>query len=201
MTISRATSGFGTAIVEEDTILFGGSHRIVVPRYSDLSITAGSGQTMVAAFRGWAATTSGRIISSENATTFDGNGIYYDATPTVQHRTDDGTTISQGSGTPTNYQRHTFVAAHVNGDQERYLDGVSVDTDTDTLSSTIPGDQLWVGDTPTSRAYRGEFFGAAVLSKRVTDTEAQAIHNEFHIALPVGVAATGYTTGFDEGFF
>jgi hypothetical protein len=67
-------------------------------------------------------------------------------------------------------------------DHEIYQDGVSLDTDATSITSTTSADNLRVGGSTASPADVMAVHAVAVLSKRVSDSEAVRISDELEAA-------------------
>lgn len=182
VTINRATSGFATAVVKQPCVAFGDNHYIAFPydaAISEIPLTAATSVRLHQTAAGF-----DRIVNSQIDATQDGWSLQLNGTSNqVVGRLDDGTTIGTVGNAATNMttsSRASITAAWANGDQEFYVDGVSKETETVAFGSVDVGGSVTIGarGDATGLLACAEMFSVAVLSKRVTDAEALAIHNE-----------------------
>lgn len=179
--ITRATSGFATAIVTQDVVLFGGSHNIVIPYISALStmpLTVGLSGRIHNNTTSWRHyfSTDGVATAMWRFTRHSTNARFYMAL-------NDGTTgvsIGDNADNITYSTKFSSIAAMVSGDQEHYSDGASTETSSATLTSLDGGDDLWIGADPDGGddADCFEWVSGFVMSKRATTAEIVQIHNE-----------------------
>jgi hypothetical protein len=184
VTINRATSGFATAIVKAPVALTGDSHYVQVPHHDSLDADP------VSVFLSCAMhdedNTWKPLLTKKNSINATEVGYMIQ-----RHSSNDRYYLNVGDGTSqanlgnassgfTNSTRTTISAAIEPTDMEFYLDGVSKDAETPALSSIANTENLVVGADGAlfNTTGPGEIFALAVLSKRVSDAEALAIHNE-----------------------
>jgi len=208
VTINRATSGFATEIVKAPIWLHGGSHHLQIPSDPVLfpDISAGEELSAAASLRVHAvASGSGRLIGAMNTGTSTGWEVRRQSNASrYQIDANDGTdaiALGDNADNFTESTEFTFVGALGDGDHEAYTDGASRET-----SASVAVDDL---DGSIASVYVGARNGAsapvkcvavysfAILSKRVSDTEALALHNEL---FSVYAAWFGFNDGFDDGF-
>lgn len=182
VTIDRDTSGFATAIVTAPVVIYGGNHSIIVPNHSSLetfpfSVAASLRIHDVVAWTGY--------ISMDGGGSDDGWRLQnFNGVDSVYFRLDDGTT-ALGMGDSASYgytadSQFVSIGAFDSADQEYYMNGVSQESATTSLTSVVEGNNLDIGalNSQTNEADTFEFFGIAIFDARVTDSQAARIHEE-----------------------
>lgn len=202
VTINRATSGFATEVVKAPVAITGESHYIQVPydaAISDFPLTAALGFRLHSTTSTWF-----KMLTNETSSvTQDGWAIQkHDSNERVYGRADDGTSeigVGDASDNITYSTRSTFVFAAAAADQEGYLDGASLETTSTSLATIDQGSVITIGARSDGSAPTPcmAFFNAVILSSRLSDAEALALHNEL---LSVSASGHGYSDGFDDGF-
>jgi len=185
VTINRATSGFATEIVKAPTWLHGDSHWVDIPHdpIFNVDLSAAGAISVAVNCRMHAQGTTGKRLFDKRGTG-TGWALSQNTTgPKADALWDDGVD-SQTTSSPdyTSSTRTTILAAAVDGDQETYAAGVGGTATTSTaVDNMADTGVLRVGsqnNAATNVLGATAMFAVAILSKRVTDAEALAIHNE-----------------------
>lgn len=184
VSIDRATTGFCTTIVTRPVVVFGGSHYIEIPHHPDIStlpVTWGLGGRLHDYASSWLRLVSAEIGGSEGITLQTNN-----SDPRVYFRGEEiggSPTWDAGNNADniTHSTKFSIVGTAVSGDQETYIDGVSVDTDNKTITDVDGGANTRIGlraDSIANEIECFELFEFVALNKRVSATEAADLNTE-----------------------